>query len=662
MQPSITPKSTAGRYGRRAGSLLVVLAVASALGIGWVIWREPLARRLAHWTRGNASGLAEAARAYDRREWERAAELTRRLLKSNPQDPETLRIYARALARAERDATAAAIYENRLDATPLQAEDYYVLGLISARAGRLDAALHFWEQSARDGPDNPELLDNLARLLTRLQRMDEAVLAARRLSLQPSWEARGYLLLGEIRVLLEDRSGAVDALGRGLELDPRAEGALQPSLHFRKLLARSLLQLGRPAEARRALEAIAASDATGRLDREAHWLTSRAWLQEGKLPEAAAAFASSGSYRAENPLIPEPSPFVGAASCVSCHPRESRSHEKSRHARTFHHGRALLELPIPGRPLTDPDDAKVTHTFRRDKDAVEVETRAGDKIYQLVVAYAFGASDRYVTMIGRDDERSYRVLRLSSYHGKGGVAWGRTSLASPDSNPPADNFRGDTIPVRDGVVRCLYCHVTFPRDFRDPLPETGVGPEAADSGIGCERCHGPGANHVRAMSTGFKDNSIVNAGLGGTRAIVEQCADCHIVDQIADIQRAPEEPAYVRSPGFTLTFSRCFSESDGALSCLTCHDPHRDDRRPPSFYEAKCLTCHAPQAAALKPAADARAGPAPAAGKQAVACPVSPAKNCLECHMPKVPVADLHTSLTDHYIRVHDRRKPGGLP
>ncbi len=372
-----------------------------------------------------------------------------------------------------------------------------------------------------------------------LQRMDEAAAAAKQLALQPSWEARGFLLLGEIRVLLEDRKRAVDALARGLELDPRAQGALQPPSHFRKLLARSLLQLGRPEEARRALEAIRAGDATGGLDGEAHWLSSRAWLQEGKLAEAAAALISAGTYRAENPLIPEPSPFVGAASCVSCHRKVSRSHENSRHARTFHHDRALLALPIPQRPLSDPDDPKVTHTFRRDKDAINVETRAADKVYQLVVEYAFGASDRYVTMIGRDDERSYRVLRLSSYHSPSGVAWGRTSLAAPDSNPPADNFRGDTIPVRDGVVRCLYCHVTYPRDFRLPPPDSGVGPEVADSGIGCERCHGPGGNHLKAISAGFKDRAIVNAGTAGARAIVEQCADCHIVDQIADVQRAP---------------------------------------------------------------------------------------------------------------------------
>jgi tetratricopeptide (TPR) repeat protein len=659
MQPSITRTSAMKRYGSRAGWSLVVLGIACVLGVGWVKWHGPLERRLTEWTSTHASGLALAARAYDRGEWEKAAELTRRLLKSYPDDPETLRIYARASARTQREAAAMAIYQNRLGTTPLQAEDFYLLGLLNARAGNLEAALDFWQKSAQHGPDNPELLDSLARLLARLQRVDEAAATAKRLTRQPLWEARGFLLVGEIRVLLEDRKGAVDALGRGLELDPGAKGALQPPSYFRKMLARSLLQLGRPADARLALEAMHASNAIGGVDPEAEWLKSRAWLQEGKLTEAATALALAGSYRAENPLIPEPSPFVGEASCVACHRKESRSHEKSRHARTFHRGRGLLALPIPNRPLTDPDDSKATHTFGRDKDKVKVETRAGDKVYQLVVDYAFGVSDRYVTMIGRDDEGAYRVMRLSSYHGPDGVAWGRTSLSSPDLNAGQD-VRGDSIPVRDGVVRCLYCHVTYPRDFREPPPATEVGPEVADSAIGCERCHGPGGNHLKAIQAGFSDNSIVNAGTRGARAIGELCADCHIVDQIADIQRSPEEPAYVRSPGLTLTFSRCFSESDGGMSCLTCHNAHRDDQEPPSFYEAKCLTCHASQAVAPKPAAGARAG-SPAAGQNpASACPVSPGRNCLECHMPKVPVPDLHTGLTDHYIRVHDRSKTGG--
>ncbi len=254
MKPSTTPKSTVRRYGGRAGWSLLVLAIVSALGAGWVMWRGGLKPWLSELGDSGSSGLAEAARAYDGREWEKAAELTRRLLKSNPDDPETLRIYARASARAGRESTALAIYQNRLGTTPLQAEDFYVLGLSSARGGNLQAALDYWEKSARDRPDNPELLDNLARLLTRLQRLDEAAAKADRLTRVPSWEARGFLLLGEIRMLLDDRKGAARALGQALELDPEAEGALQPASDFRKLLARSLLHLGQPAAARRALE------------------------------------------------------------------------------------------------------------------------------------------------------------------------------------------------------------------------------------------------------------------------------------------------------------------------------------------------------------------------------------------------------------------------
>ena len=213
---------------------------------------------------------------------------------------------------------------------------------------------------------------------------------------------------------------------------------------------------------------------------------------------------------------------------MTCHREESRAHEKSRHARTFHHGKGLLDLPVPGRPLADPDDPKVTHAFKRENDKIKVETHAGDKIYQLIVEYAFGTSDRYVTMIGRDDERTYRALRLSSYHAADGVGMGTHGRRRADSNS-GENIRGEPIHVRDGVVRCLYCHVTFYRDFRDPPPEP-VGPEAADRGIGCERCHGPGGNHVQGdqrQLRGHRDRERRARGLRKQSARL--CADCHIV-------------------------------------------------------------------------------------------------------------------------------------
>ena len=277
-----------------------------------------------------ASGLAEAAAAYDRREWEKAAELTRRLLKSKPHDPETLRIYARASARTERDPAAMAIYQNRLGMTQLQAEDFYVLGLMNARGGNLKAALDFWEKSAHDGPDNPSFWTiwrgswRDCSGWTRRPRRPSDSRSSRR------GKPEGFCCSA--------RFGCCSTTGK--ERSMHFAAALSSTRTRRATCSRprtfencshgaccSLDGRQRLAVRSRPMRA---SNPIGGLDPEAEWLKSRAWLQEGKLPEAAAALALAGSYRAENPSIPEPSPFAGEASCVSCHRKESRSHETDR--------------------------------------------------------------------------------------------------------------------------------------------------------------------------------------------------------------------------------------------------------------------------------------------------------------------------------------------
>jgi hypothetical protein len=273
-----------------------------------------------------------------------------------------------------------------------------------------------------------------------------------------------------------------------------------------------------------------------------------------------------------------------------------------------------------------------------------------------VVEYAFGISDQYVTMVGRDEERAYRALPLSAYHTAEGLGWGRTSADVPDASA-LDRIRGVPIKVRDGVVRCLYCHVTFYRDFRDPPSESGITSAAADAAIGCERCHGPGGNHLKAIKGNFRDNAIMNPGAGGATAIGKQCADCHVVGIPGEIKQAPESPRFVRSPGLTLTFSRCYTDSEGGMSCMTCHDAHRDDQGPAPFYEKRCLGCHSERPRTEKPAAGRSAGSNPRESRKVSICPVNPRNNCLECHMPKVPVPSLHRELTDHYIRVREPDK-----
>ena len=263
-----------------------------------------------------------------------------------------------------------------------------------------------------------------------------------------------------------------------------------------------------------------------------------------------------------NPLVPEPAPYSGSARCATCHAEIGRTHATTRHSRTFHHGAELLLLPHPASPLADPDDPKVSHTFVQEGVQLKVRSRIDTRIYEVVVDYAFGTKDRYLTMVGRDGDGGSRALRLSYFHEPARSGWGRTS---GDVGTAADlqNLRGQIVAVRDGVVRCLQCHVTNPREFRDP-DRTGSGPEAADSGIGCERCHGPGGNHIGAVAAGVADPAIVSVGPGTSEAASVQCRDCHIVGDASEIQNRREDSRWVRSPGITLTFSRCYTESSGA--------------------------------------------------------------------------------------------------
>ncbi len=161
------------------------------------------------------------------------------------------------------------------------------------------------------------------------------------------------------------------------------------------------------------------------------------------------------------------------------------------HARTTAE-RSSSDSPCPDRPLPDPDDPEVTHTFHRRDGVLREETRVGDEVFDAVIEYAFGTGDRYVTMVGRDASGRYHMSRLSYYHTPEGKGWDRSTLdmTHPTRAHPAE-FQGETIGVRDGLAKCLYCHVTNPR-----TGQNAIGPEMADRAIGCERCHGPGGNHI----------------------------------------------------------------------------------------------------------------------------------------------------------------------
>ena len=83
------------------------------------------------------------------------------------------------------------------------------------------------------------------------------------------------------------------------------------------------------------------------------------------MAEALAALKEAGSYADDNPTLPDPAPFVGAASCAECHAEKFQAQQGSRHARTFLRVSQIHDLALPPPSFPDPADAKVTHTLRQ---------------------------------------------------------------------------------------------------------------------------------------------------------------------------------------------------------------------------------------------------------------------------------------------------------
>ena len=188
---------------------------------------------------------------------------------------------------------------------------------------------------------------------------------------------------------------------------------------------------------------------------------------------------------------------------------------------------------------------------------------------------------------------------------------------------------------------CFGCHSTASTtdgEFRA---------EGLIPGVGCEACHGPGAQHVAQMSLPHDNQSpsfIFNpAGLRPTDS-VDFCGACHRTS--VDVSLGGVTGLLtLRFPAYRLQRSRCWGNSgDPRLTCIACHDTHRPRVTDVAFYDNGCRSCHSVKGSVGRHAgAD---GPRP--------CPVSD-HSCVDCHMPKYVIPEMHTSFTDHKIAIHQK-------
>ena len=180
------------------------------------------------------------------------------------------------------------------------------------------------------------------------------------------------------------------------------------------------------------------------------------------------------------------------------------------------------------------------------------------------------------------------------------------------------------------VRNCFTCHASGYN------PEKNLAGQKLTPGLDCDRCHEGSTRHMAdAVQDNFKTlpRSLKKMDAGET---AEFCGQCHRTwDRV--VREGWHGPATVRFQPYRLENSRCFSAADRRISCLACHDPHRQADHSQAYYDTKCLACHA--------------GAAAASTAQPKICPVAK-KDCSTCHMPRVEIADGHAVFTDHQIRI----------
>ena len=368
--------------------------------------------------------------------------------------------------------------------------------------------------------------------------------------------------------------------------------------------------------------------------------------------------------------------YVGDAACTSCHRQASLSYQHTAHHLTsqlpsadslpnrFFAGENLITIIAPENDLGEPSLVfRMSHTGSDYSETAITGFDGQFHQHSARIDIVTGSGKRGQTFLNWQQDQ---LFELPVSYWTDGRRW----INSPGYDDGTANFSRPIYPA------CMECHATYLRPLFDDPESNHFDRASLVVGIGCEVCHGPGAQHIAleaARPTGsprLTDSAILNPAHFTRERQIDLCALCH-----NGIQRQPLEPAFSYLPGEPLSRyfqpldtpaaehpdvhgnqvallerSRCFREST-SMTCSTCHDTHAIEQ-PADSYSTKCLSCHRWQ----------QCGEA-----KHIGAPIK--SQCIRCHMPVEPTTvivsttagkQVNATMRNHWIKVYPTAKPIG--
>jgi hypothetical protein len=317
------------------------------------------------------------------------------------------------------------------------------------------------------------------------------------------------------------------------------------------------------------------------------------------------------------------SQFTGSQTCAGCH---KNIYDDQIHTAHFHTSEPSNEKNVKG----SFEEGKNTFSFN-EREYIAMEKRK-DSLYQV---YYFKGEEHKA--------QSFDITTGSGKRGQTYLYWKDnrlfqlpityiTALGQWTNSPGYSNRIAFNRPISS---RCLECHSTY---FEKTSPEQVVSEEFSRTniiyGVDCEKCHGPGARHVEFQRSHPEEKTarfIVNTGKLTRTQNLDMCRLCHggrlaktqpsfsfqAGDSLSAFFTVPPGPPDANAIDVhgnqygLLAVSKCFQGSQ--MTCLTCHDPHKNEEGMLAAFSAKCMNCH----------------------KNPQHKEKYTTSNCIDCHMPE---------------------------